>query len=65
MDDDRGRFRRRLARLEPEELGDLLCWAVMRSDAELKGWGLEFDDDGRLELIAWVLELARRCGPRP
>jgi hypothetical protein len=56
---------RLLARLEPDELGRALVWAVTRSDAELERWGIELDDDGRLELIAWTLELARRCGPRP
>jgi hypothetical protein len=50
-----------LAWLELKELGRTLAWAVTRPARVLEEYGLPLDDDARLELIAWTLELARRC----
>ena len=53
------------ARLEPTRVGRALAWLAVQPDRELEELGLSPSDDERLEMIAWTLELARRCGPRP
>jgi hypothetical protein len=67
--DDRGdeidraidRLRARLlAGLDLDRLGPVLAWVVTQPDDELEDLGLPLSEDDRLEMIAWVLELARR-----
>ena len=47
-------------RLEPGRVGRALAWLVTRPDGELEEWGLSPSEDERLEMVAWVIELARR-----
>ena len=50
------------ARLEPGRVGRVLAWLVMQPGEVLEEWGLSPSEDERLEMVAWVLELARRAG---